>query len=385
MLSRLIITFLCAATIGSVSGAFLTFEPDQLIVKDIEASIIFLVGLISKPTEEVTVHFQNPFMSISTCVIVFNPNNWNTPQLLTAIPAPLFVGSSDPPGRLPFKSELLAKKVTASPLPTELPTIDALQVTRANAPRHACSAGGMLVDLSRILASIRDEVTPNVNGLRYTRGTKPGEHKVVFPYGSEVNIRVVNIDGAVFLLVFLAIDSGYPSPRGLCNIPRPPSPDNKLVGSDGKLYDPEKKDEVDAFIQSWRVNIKDVLTKPGASELNIPIRPGTVCKFPKNPPPKPTTTTTTTVDLSTTMDFSTYVSSFTVDLSKSTLSPTITYVLSSTTITTSPSTTSTALPISPDPPTPGGYGTPDPDEYGTPDPDEHVSPSEDVYVRSSSP
>ncbi|KAH9272299.1 hypothetical protein BASA83_005392 [Batrachochytrium salamandrivorans] len=147
MLSRLIITFLCAATIGSVSGAFLTFEPDQLIVKDIEASIIFLVGLISKPTEEVTVHFQNPFMSISTCVIVFNPNNWNTPQLLTAIPAPLFVGSSDPPGRLPFKSELLAKKVTASPLPTELPTIDALQVTRANAPRHACSAGGVMSTL----------------------------------------------------------------------------------------------------------------------------------------------------------------------------------------------------------------------------------------------
>ncbi|KAH9272298.1 hypothetical protein BASA83_005391 [Batrachochytrium salamandrivorans] len=248
----------------------------------------------------------------------------------------------------------------------------------------------MIIDVSGPVKDISEysvtEVTPNVNGLRYTRGTKPGEHKVVFPYGSEVNIRVVNIDGAVFLLVFLAIDSGYTSPRGLCNIPRPPSPDNKLVGSDGKLYDPEKKDEVDAFIQSWRVNIKDVLTKPGASELNIPIRPGTVCKFPKNPPPKPTTTTTTTtVDLSTTMDFSTYVSSFTVDLSKSTLSPTITYVLSSTTITTSPSTTSTALPYPPDPPTPGGYGTPDPDEYGTPDPDEHVSPSEDVYVRSSSP
>ncbi|KAH6560611.1 hypothetical protein BASA60_000580 [Batrachochytrium salamandrivorans] len=364
MLSRLIITFLCAATIGSVSGAFLTFEPDQLIVKDIEASIIFLVGLISKPTEEVTVHFQNPFMSISTCVIVFNPNNWNTPQLLTAIPAPLFVGSSDPPGRLPFKSELLAKKVTASPLPTELPTIDALQVTRANAPRHACSAGGVMSTLlteypspstssadvsgpvKDISEYLMEQITSNVNGLRYTRGTKPGEHKVVFPYGSEVNIRVVNIDGAVLLLVFLTIDSGHPSPRGLCNIPRPPSPDNKLVGSD---------------------------------------------------------------DLSTTMDFSTYVSSFTVDLSKSTLSPTITYVLSSTTITTSPSTTSTTSPYTPDPPTPGGYGTPDPDEYGTPDPDEygtpdpdeygtpdpdeygtpdpdeHVSPSEDVYVRSSSP
>ncbi|KAH6563171.1 hypothetical protein BASA62_008704 [Batrachochytrium salamandrivorans] len=49
------------------------------------------------------------------------------------------------------------------------------------------------------------------------------------------------------------------------------------------------------------------------------------------------------------MDFSTYVSSFTVDLSKSTLSPTITYALSSTTITTSPSTTSTTSPYPPPP------------------------------------
>ncbi|KAH6571294.1 hypothetical protein BASA62_003963 [Batrachochytrium salamandrivorans] len=49
------------------------------------------------------------------------------------------------------------------------------------------------------------------------------------------------------------------------------------------------------------------------------------------------------------MDFSTHVLSFTVDLSESTLSPTITYVLSSTTITTSPSTTSTTSPYPPYP------------------------------------
>ncbi|KAH9271080.1 hypothetical protein BASA83_006834 [Batrachochytrium salamandrivorans] len=49
------------------------------------------------------------------------------------------------------------------------------------------------------------------------------------------------------------------------------------------------------------------------------------------------------------MDFSTHVLSFTVDLSESTLSPTITYALSSTTITTSPSTTSTTSPYSPYP------------------------------------
>ncbi|KAH6560127.1 hypothetical protein BASA62_000388 [Batrachochytrium salamandrivorans] len=215
---------------------------------------------------------------------------------LTAIPAPLFVGSSDPPGRLPFKSELLAKKVTASPLPTELPTIDALQVTRANAPRHACSAGGVMSTL------LTEYPSPSTSSADVS-----GPVKDISEY-------------------LMERDSGHPSPRGLCNIPRPPSPDNKLVGSDGKLYDPEKKDEVDAFIQSWRVNIKDVLTKPGAN------------------PPTPGGYGTPDPDEYGTPDPDEYGT-----------------------------------------PDPDEYGTPDPDEYGTPDPDEHVSPSEDVYVRSSSP
>ncbi|KAH6579038.1 hypothetical protein BASA60_003419 [Batrachochytrium salamandrivorans] len=64
------------------------------------------------------------------------------------------------------------------------------------------------------------------------------------------------------------------------------------------------------------------------------------------------------------MDFSTHVLSFTVDLSESTLSPTITYALSSTTITTSPSTTSTTSPYSPYPPYPGGYVPPPPPAPG---------------------
>ncbi|KAH6593137.1 hypothetical protein BASA50_007587 [Batrachochytrium salamandrivorans] len=64
------------------------------------------------------------------------------------------------------------------------------------------------------------------------------------------------------------------------------------------------------------------------------------------------------------MDFSTHVLSFTVDLSESTLSPTITYVLSSTTITTSPSTTSTTSPYPPYPSYPGGYVPPPPPAPG---------------------
>ncbi|KAH9263457.1 hypothetical protein BASA83_013148 [Batrachochytrium salamandrivorans] len=55
---------------------------------------------------------------------------------------------------------------------------------------------------------------------------------------------------------------------------------------------------------------------------------------------------------------------FTVDLSESTLSPTITYVLSSTTITTSHSTTSTTSPYPPSPPYPGGYVPPPPPAPG---------------------
>ncbi|KAH9250343.1 hypothetical protein BASA81_011892 [Batrachochytrium salamandrivorans] len=94
-----------------------------------------------------------------------------------------------------------------------------------------------------------------------------------------------------------------------------------------------------------RVKAKDVLTNPRARTLNLPARRGPeLCAIPKNPPPKPTTTT--------------------VDLSKSTLYPTITYALSSTTITTSPSTTSTTSPYLPDPPAPGGYVRPPPPSPG---------------------
>ncbi|KAH9277180.1 hypothetical protein BASA83_000040 [Batrachochytrium salamandrivorans] len=96
MPSRLIITFLCAAAIGSVSGAFLIFKPAQFVLEDIETPTGFSASLNSKPTEEVTVYFQHPFMAMSKCMIVFNPNDWNVPQEITAIPAPLFLGSLIP-------------------------------------------------------------------------------------------------------------------------------------------------------------------------------------------------------------------------------------------------------------------------------------------------
>ncbi|KAH6600977.1 hypothetical protein BASA61_002104 [Batrachochytrium salamandrivorans] len=292
----------------------------RIVLGDIEAFISISAKLKSKPTEEVTVHFQHPLLSISTCVIVFNPNNWDTPQQLIAIPAPLFVGSSDPPRRLSFNSQLLAKAVTASPLSEELSSVDIFEITRADAPRHVCSAGGDNVDtfdrisfplnkpgwynmvstsdntvqvlmgrcareplcvksvLLRYGSSVMSmnvngpvkdiseysvtEVTPNVNGLRYTRGTKPGEHKVVFPYGTELRLQLINRGNNVFLLVFLTIDSGHPLPGGFCNILRPPSPKNKLLGSRGESSDPSNREEVTAYAESWSVKDANVLTNP---------------------------------------------------------------------------------------------------------------------------
>ncbi|KAH6566624.1 hypothetical protein BASA62_006611 [Batrachochytrium salamandrivorans] len=140
MLSRLIITFLCAAAIGSVSGAFLTFDPAQISLKDLEISTSFSARLNSKPTEEVTVHLEHPFLSMSTCVIVFNPDNWNVPQEITGVPAPLFLGPSDLPEELASNSELLAKAVTVGPLAAELSSTDTLKITQSIS-YHFCSAG----------------------------------------------------------------------------------------------------------------------------------------------------------------------------------------------------------------------------------------------------
>ncbi|KAH9269524.1 hypothetical protein BASA83_008474 [Batrachochytrium salamandrivorans] len=277
MLSRLIVTFLCAAAIGSVSGAFLTFDPAPVVFEDIEAPISISAKLNSKPAGEVAVHLEHPFMFMSTCVIVFNPDNWDVPQQLTAIPAPL----------------------------SEVETFDEMFLP-FNKPGWYQMASTRDIEVQVFMNKCTEELSCPT--------------KVLARYGSSVMIMdLLNNDGIVSLRVDLIMVAGYSSSRGLCSIPRPFSLRNKLVG-------------------------------PDETHRQKPVIPV---------PPPPTTTTTTT-----TMDFSTHVLSFTVDLSESTLSPTITYVLSSTTITTSPSTTSTTSPYPPYPSYPGGYVPPPPPAPG---------------------
>ncbi|KAH6560809.1 hypothetical protein BASA62_010243 [Batrachochytrium salamandrivorans] len=335
MLPRLLITFLCAAAIGSVSDAFLTFEPDQPFFESVEASIDFLVKLNNKPTEDVTVYFEHPFMSMSACVVVFRPDDWDVPQQIIATPAPLFLGFSDPPGPIVNSLDIIAKAVTAGPLPEELSFIDALTIIQTNTPPHTCSAGEDAVNtldgltflfnkpgwyqmlstrdievqvfvgecpvgvpcLTKVLLrygstimsmdvsgpakniheySVRYD-TLNVNGVRYTPGSNVGDHTITLPYGSALEIKAVNNDGGVSLHVDLILGAGYPSPRGLCNIPRADSPDNMLIGSDGRLYNSGNSDEVFDFTNSWNVKDEDVLTNPGARTLNLPLQqPGTL-------------------------------------------------------------------------------------------------------------
>ncbi|KAH9250330.1 hypothetical protein BASA83_006782 [Batrachochytrium salamandrivorans] len=352
MLSRLIVTFLCAAAIGSVSGTFLTFDPAEIEFEDIEATISLSVKLNSKPAWEVAVSIEHPFMFMSDCRIIFNTENWDVPQQLTANPAPLFVGSSNPPKQLASNTQFISKAETFYPLSEELSTTDTLKVTQKNLGSSfcfiksdevntfdemfflfnkpgwytmastrdievqvfmdECKAGFscikkvlvrygysvMGMDVSGPAKDISEysvtKVTQNTNGIQYNPGAKAGEHRIDFSYGSELEIIVVNKNGIVSLRVDLTIVAGYPSSRGLCNIPRPYSSDNKLVGSDGTLYK-SASSEVDAFVDSWKVKDEDVLTNPGAKTLNLPSRqPGTLCKIPKTPRPNLTNTATIT-------------------------------------------------------------------------------------------
>ncbi|KAH9250317.1 hypothetical protein BASA83_006794 [Batrachochytrium salamandrivorans] len=410
MLSRLIITFLCAAAIGSVSGAFLTFNPEQIDMKDIEVFIRFSAKLNSRPTEAVTVYFEHPSMFMSDCRILFNADNWNVPQEIMGAPALLLLGLSSSPPPLEFNSELLARAETVGPLPAELSTIDTLKITQRGSVRlrscsitenqvntfdglkssfnkpgwyymmftkdieiqvfmDECTAGLLCVkkvlvrygptvmrmDVSGPVKSLREYsptyVTQNISGLRYSLRRNSHNHRFFFPYGSRLDVDLVKNGDIISLDVGMSLATGYSSSDGLCNIPRDPSQNNKLLGSDSKSYNPTNDNDAAIFVDSWKIRDEDVLTNPGARTLNLPIRPGTVCKFPEKPPPKPTTTTAVT-----TTTTAAAAAAAAVDLSESTLFPTITYTLSSTTITTSPSTTSTTLPYLPDPlPTPGRH------------------------------
>ncbi|KAH9244134.1 hypothetical protein BASA81_018478 [Batrachochytrium salamandrivorans] len=218
-------------------------------------------------------------MSMSTCAMIFNPDNWDVPQQLTATPAPLFVGPSNTPRQLKSISEFLAKAVTVGSLSAELSSVDTLNVTQKNLDASFCSikksevetfdemffsfnkpgwyqmastrdievqvfmgkcteelscptkilarygSSVMIMDVSGPVKNLREysvtEVTQNTNGLRYLSNTNGNEHKINFPYGSELYLTVLNNDGIMSLGMDLIIVAGYSSSRGLCNIPRP--------------------------------------------------------------------------------------------------------------------------------------------------------------------
>ncbi|KAH6580599.1 hypothetical protein BASA61_009534 [Batrachochytrium salamandrivorans] len=115
MLSRLIVTFLCAVAIGSVSGAFLTFEPARIVFKDTEISTSFSIKLKSKPTESVTVYLEHPSIFISDCVVIFSPDNWDIAQ------------------------QIILRAVTAGPLPPDLSSKDKLKVRQSPRYIYGCN------------------------------------------------------------------------------------------------------------------------------------------------------------------------------------------------------------------------------------------------------
>ncbi|KAH6575259.1 hypothetical protein BASA62_002001 [Batrachochytrium salamandrivorans] len=331
MLSRLIITFLCAATIGSVSSAFLTFEPDPVVFKDADISTSFSVQLNSKPTEEVTVYFEGPTMSMSTCMIVFSPDNWDVPHPIRVMPVSPPFDTPDLLVQPESNSELLAKAVTAGPTScrpiihrfpedhTSLKGFIQLHHFRGECTFWQSCFTAIVFRYGPTVMSL-DTRGPikNVDEYPMTHVTPKHQWTTVYPRS-----RV----------------AGYTSPRGFCNIPRPRSSHNRLIGSDGQLHN--DMGEADAFANSWEIKDEDVLTNPDARALIPPLQqqPGTVCTFPENSLPKPVLPTPSIPPSLT-----------------STLSPTITYVLSSTTITTSPSTTPTTSPPPPAPPQPDVVG-----------------------------
>ncbi|KAH6595951.1 hypothetical protein BASA50_005531 [Batrachochytrium salamandrivorans] len=416
MLSRLIITFLCAAAIGSVSGAFLTFDPAPVVLKDADISTSVSVRLNSKPTEEVTVYFENPSIFMSTCMIVFNSNNWNVPHPISVMSVPPLLESPDPRKQPESNSELRAKAVTVGTLPADLSSTNVLKITQASKDLFYCSIGdnilttynGLAVSFSKPgwyqMVSTGDlevqilwgecgekrpcftaiifrygptvmsldtrgpvkgvgeysmtQVTQTTNALQYTSGLKPGLHRTTFPCGSRLNIEVANKNGIVALFVNLFLVGGYTSPRGFCNKPRPVSPDNGLISSDGKSYSLANAQETDAFIDSWGIKDADVLTNPDARRSIPPLQqPGTICKFPEKPQPKPvvpvptTATTTAATTTAATTIAATTTGTTTVTTTGTTTSTTATAPYSAST---SPSTTSSTSTIYPLPPAPSG-------------------------------
>ncbi|KAH9244402.1 hypothetical protein BASA81_018203 [Batrachochytrium salamandrivorans] len=65
--------------------------------------------------------------------------------------------------------------------------------------RYGSSVMGM--DVSGSIKNIDEysvtQVTQSTNGMRYTPGTEAGEHKIDFPYGSVLNVKISKQDGGV--------------------------------------------------------------------------------------------------------------------------------------------------------------------------------------------
>ncbi|KAH6584319.1 hypothetical protein BASA60_001054 [Batrachochytrium salamandrivorans] len=362
---------------------------------------------------------------MSTCMIVFNSDNWDTAQKISVMPVPPLSESPDPRKQPESNSELRAKAVAVGTLPVGLSSTDVLKITQLPKDLSSCSVSDSIVNTfdgiyfsfskpgwyqmaftgdieiqilrgefgekqSCITAVVfrygptvmsmdtrgpvkgigkypMTEVTPNTNGVRHTLGLELGIHRIVFPCGSKLNIVVVSKNGVVNLYVIPILVAGYTSPRGLCNKLQPLSSDNKLVGSDGKLYSNANDNEVDAFANSWEIKDADVLTNPDARALIPPLqRPGTVCKFPENPPPKPvdpasSTTTATTTGITTGITAVTTTTTGTTTTTATTSTTATTPYSASTLPSTTPTTTSSTSTTSPyPPPTPSGYVPPAP-------------------------
>ncbi|KAH6570732.1 hypothetical protein BASA62_004147 [Batrachochytrium salamandrivorans] len=229
-------------------------------------------------------------MFMSTCAIVFNPDNWNVLRPIGLMPVPSLLESSDPLKQPEMDSGLLLKAVSASALLKKSVSVDFLKIIQASKHLSRCNivntvvttfdglgllsikpgwyqmvstedlevqilwgkCGAKLACVKTVVfrygSSVMSmdtrgpvkgideysmtEVTRNTNGVRYTSGPEVGIHRIVFPCGSKLSIVVFNKNGAVNLQVILLLVAGYQSPRGLCNIPQPPSPDNKLIGFD---------------------------------------------------------------------------------------------------------------------------------------------------------
>ncbi|KAH6595950.1 hypothetical protein BASA50_005530 [Batrachochytrium salamandrivorans] len=298
MLSRLIITFLCAAAIGSVSGAFLTFDPDPVVLKDTDISTGISVQLKSKPTEEVTVYFESPSTFMSTCVIVFDPNSWNVPQKINVMPVPPPIGSSEIRKQPEIKSELLAKAVTVGSLPADLSSTDTLKITQASKDLSFCGISDNVVNTFDSLAVLYIKlgwyqmVSTGDLEVQILRGECGGKQPcfpaVVFRYGPTV--MSLDVRGPVKDVGEYSMTQVTSNTSGIRYTPvqSPVSTDLFFHVGRGSISSHERENEVDAFIRSWGIKDENVLTNPDARSIDpTPSAARNYLQIPKDPQPKP--------------------------------------------------------------------------------------------------